>query len=119
MHCPRDKSSLRDKVVWKLIAKSCPDCNGIWIPYSELKTLYDEGLMAVPSQVYSKSEIIHEYDHWDSEINCIIDGNRMITYDIQNTHVDICPICKGLWLDDGEIKKYGRGKPIPIFLVTG
>lgn len=110
MHCPQDKSLLIDKDIWKLIGKACPKCKGIWIPYSELKTLYDNGLLAVPSQIYSEREVIHEYNHWQSNIHCPIDDKHMDTYKVQNAHIDICPTCKGLWLDEGELKKVWKGQ---------
>lgn len=34
----------------------------------------------------------------------------MHTYDYLNIHIDICHTCKGLWLDDGELKKLWKGE---------
>ena len=105
MKCPRDKHRLQAKGIWQIEGRSCPKCDGIWLSHSKVASLYDSGIMAVPSQVVLPEEIIHESHDRESDLYCPIDHSQMITYEYRDTHIDVCPACKGLWLEEVEMKK--------------
>jgi Zn-finger nucleic acid-binding protein len=109
MNCPHDNSKLQPRGIWEIEAKDCSVCHGIWLSYSEIRTLYEKGALSVPAQVYSKSKTFNNYKHWESNIHCPIDNTQMETYDLESLCIDICPDCKGLWLDHGEFEKLWTG----------
>ena len=93
----------------------CPQCGGIWFDADELrlaKDMKDENLKWL------------DVDLWDDEKKfkvskgkkiCPVD--RLPLYEVEygdsGIKVDVCNICKGIWLDKGEFKKiinYLKGK---------
>ncbi len=110
MNCPRDNNKLQTRQIWEIEGNDCPMCHGIWLSYPEIKTLYVKGALSVPAQVYSKEEAICNYKHWESNIHCPVDNKQMETYDLESLQIDICPDCKGLWLDYGEFEKLWLGR---------
>lgn len=109
MKCPRDDNNLQPRGIWEIECNDCPKCHGIWLSYPEIKTLYERGALAVPAQVYSRNEATCKYNKSESNIHCPIDDSQMETYDLESLQIDICPECKGLWLDEGEVEKLWMG----------
>ena len=118
MKCPRDNNHLQPWGIWEIQCKGCPNCRGMWFSYPEVKILYEKRALAVPAQVYSRNEAIYKYKHWESNIRCPIDNRQMETYDLESLQIDICPECKGLWLDDGEVEKLWIGMTTKQSLVV-
>ncbi len=112
MKCPLDHSEFQPRRIWEVEGEGCPQCRGIWLSHLEIIKLYEKGALSVPPQVYSKKEEIYKYKHWEANIHCPNDNSKLETYDLESLQIDICPKCKGLWLDDGEIEKLWTGMTI-------
>lgn len=79
----------------------CPGCRGIWFDESELATL----LQATPSELKPLERGRADPDTDRQKARCPRDGRVLIR--VRSTRnarlaVDVCPECRGLWLDGGE-----------------
>ena len=107
MKCPHDQTLLKRKQIkrTKLDGYFCSKCGGMWIPYKTVSTLFKNSYLKVPSEVYSNLEPIVKSEKWITEIECPEDGSLFNTYLYMNIQIDICNVCKGLWLDKSELEK--------------
>jgi hypothetical protein len=44
-------------------------------------------------------------DRNDQAMSCPVDGAMLVMSDRQGIEIDYCPICRGVWLDRGELDK--------------
>ncbi len=86
---------------------SCSGCKGYWFEKDELRKAKDE-----------KEETLNwmDVDLWENEDSFRITKNKLIcpdcglplfevNYGDSNIKVDVCNMCEGIWLDEGEFKK--------------
>jgi Zn-finger nucleic acid-binding protein len=79
----------------------CPGCRGIWFDESELATL----LQASPGELKPLARGRPDPETDRKRGKCPRDGRALLRVrSTRNTHlvVDVCPECRGLWLDGGE-----------------
>lgn len=102
LSCPRDKVTMRQKVVGGAHLDECAKCKGQFFDSGEMFSAF--GIKADPS-------------YWDrpetggsvkpSTLACSRCGSIMLGQDVayEGTHVEIdrCGNCGGVWLDKGEI----------------
>jgi len=106
---------LERALLYNMEVDYCPQCGGIWFDEDELrlaKDMKDENLKWL------------DVDLWDDEKKFKVSKGRKICpvdrlplYEVEygdsGIKVDVCSICKGIWLDKGEFKKiinYLKGK---------
>lgn len=108
MNCPNCKKELLDKAIFYGVEVDyCPKCLGIWFEDEELRWAKDE-----------KDKKLNwlDIDLWKNTKKFAISrGGRAcpvcrmplyeIEYDKSQTKVDLCNLCKGIWLDRGEFRK--------------
>lgn len=41
----------------------------------------------------------------EKEMNCPIDNTPLVMSERQSIEIDYCPLCRGVWLDRGELDK--------------
>lgn len=107
--CPRDRQILATNEVGGYRYYSCEHCKGFWIPGTSLhRALSTKGvteLGSVPS--CGKGEIRCP--------NCLTDCDSIL---IEVCRLDLCPNCRGVWLDSGEVRQlrrlFSEGSPVVI-----
>ncbi|MCK4901877.1 MAG: zf-TFIIB domain-containing protein [Thermoplasmatales archaeon] len=84
-----------------IIIDICPKCNGIWLDKGELnKILKDRQLSDyLTKHIGTKSR---------SPMVCPRCGNTMDIEKAEDLEVDVCLLCGGVWLDEGELEDLKR-----------
>ena len=107
MLCPNCKKELDQAILYNVEINHCHKCRGVWFEDEELRWAKDEK---------DKNLNWLDIDLWrDSKKFKISRGNRLcpecrmplyeVEYDKSKVKVDLCNLCKGIWLDRGEFKK--------------
>jgi Zn-finger nucleic acid-binding protein len=107
MICPTCKKHLDQAIVSGVEVDYCPKCLGLWFEEEELRIAKD----------YKDRDLRWlDIDLWrDGEKFKISPGQKLCPadrlplyetrYGDSDIKVDVCNICKGIWLDRGEFKK--------------
>ncbi len=106
LKCPKCKKSLLSRFFHNIEVDYCPTCLGLWFEEDELRLVKDE-----------KDRELRwlDIDLWEEETEFRISSGiricpscRIPLYEVRyagsNVIVDICNLCKGIWLDRGEFK---------------
>jgi len=107
MKCPDCKIELEKAIFYNVEVDYCKKCLGIWFEEEELRWAKDEK---------DKNLNWLDIDLWkDKKKFEISRGGRLcpvcrmplyeVEYNGSKTRVDLCNLCKGVWLDRGEFKK--------------
>ncbi|MBI2049928.1 MAG: zf-TFIIB domain-containing protein [Candidatus Staskawiczbacteria bacterium] len=107
MECPNNHGELEKALFNNVEVDYCPICLGIWFEQDELREAKDE-----------KDKQLNwlDVDLWRDKGSFQISKTRKIcpsckmllyevSYDDSKTKVDLCNLCKGIWLDRGEFKQ--------------
>ncbi|MCP5523610.1 MAG: zf-TFIIB domain-containing protein [Verrucomicrobiales bacterium] len=103
MRCP--KCNTRELVATRvrgIEVDQCPACHGIWFDESELAAL----LQAEPSELKPLTRGRTDPGSDQQKGACPRDGRLLMrVHSTRNPRlvVDVCPGCRGLWLDGGEL----------------
>ena len=83
----------------------CPACKGIWLDAKELSSLDDNFFVNLEEITYEK--VVPSGG--DAQLKCNrcdnIPMNKVQPSEFKDVVLDICPSCKGFWLDKGELEK--------------
>ncbi len=104
--CPKCKIFLLSILLHNTEVDYCPKCLGIWFEEDELRLAKDEK---------DKDLEWLDIDLWEDESKLkVVRGIRMcpscrvplyeIRYGDSNIIVDVCRLCRGVWLDRGEFR---------------
>lgn len=107
MVCPSCKKKLEKIILHNVEVDYCPKCLGFWFEKDELRWAKDEK---------DKNLIWMDIDLWEDKTKFKISpGQKLcpccrlplyeVNYGDSKIRVDICNICRGVWLDRGEFKK--------------
>ncbi|MGA2285285.1 MAG: zf-TFIIB domain-containing protein [Dehalococcoidia bacterium] len=98
MLCPRCSAELKTEAYKGITVDRCPDCQGLWLDYTDLDKLEDVAL----DEDEEKGTLI--YDPRPSDISCPRCGGPMETFDYRawDLQLDLCKKQDGFWLDRGE-----------------
>ncbi len=108
MKCPiHKKAELKQAIFHDNEVDYCPTCLGIW---------FDQGEFRIAKDSKDKNLDWIDVDLWESKTKFEISKDQKscpscevpmyeISYGDSDVKVDICNLCKGLWLDRGEFKK--------------
>jgi Zn-finger nucleic acid-binding protein len=107
MVCPICKTDLEEAILCNVGVNFCPRCLGVWFEEEELRWAKDEK---------DKNLNWLDIDLWkDSKKFKISSGQRLcpncrlplyeVYYGDSGVIVDLCNLCRGIWLDRGEFKK--------------
>jgi Zn-finger nucleic acid-binding protein len=105
--CPSCKIPLENAIFYKLEVDYCPKCLGLWFEEDELRQAKDEA---------DRELTWLDCDLWKEINKFVISRDKKICpscrfplyevgYGKSKIGVDVCNICKGIWLDRGEFKK--------------
>ncbi len=107
MKCPLCKKSLEEAIFYGVEIDYCPKCLGLWFEEEELRWAKDER---------DKDLNWVDIDLWEKETSFKISPSQKfcpscrfslytVTYGDSKIKVDLCNLCRGIWLDRGEFKK--------------
>ena len=107
MTCPIDKNQFKKALLAETEVDYCPKCLGLWFEEDELRQAKD---------VKDRNLRWLDIDLWkDGEKFKISPGQKLCpscrlplyeaNYGSSDIRVDVCNICRGVWLDRGEFKK--------------
>ncbi len=105
--CPKCEEKMKETPFEGVKVDNCSSCKGYWFEKDELRKAKDE-----------KEKTINwmDIDLWDNEEKFRISKNKTlcpecglplyeVNYGDSNIKVDVCNMCEGTWLDEGEFKK--------------
>jgi len=105
MKCPRDDTVLTYRDDGKAAHNACPACGGA--------LLDEEGVLeAVGRQrrtVGATLDAAQVEKLPEGTASCPRDGATMRIFAFREVELDICPECRSIWLDPGELEKIRRG----------
>ncbi|KKU86343.1 MAG: hypothetical protein A2667_00115 [Candidatus Wildermuthbacteria bacterium RIFCSPHIGHO2_01_FULL_47_27] len=108
MFCPFCKKIELEKAIFNNVEVDyCPSCLGVWFEEEELrwaKDARDENLKWLDMDLWEK-----EKDFKISRGQKLCPDCRLPLYEVvygeSQVKVDLCSICRGVWLDKGEFQK--------------
>lgn len=76
----------------------CPKCKGVWLDKGELQKLLKDRKLSnfLTKHIGTKSK---------SPMVCPRCGNTMDIESVEDIDVDVCLLCGGVWLDEGELEE--------------
>lgn len=101
--CPVCHKPLREQLQYGQLVDRCDNCNGVFYDRYELGDivrlvrLYNENAIDEPD-----IDTVHTEEH-HRILPCPKDGTGMDKKRIGHVDVDMCGLCRGVWLDAGEI----------------
>ena len=101
--CPRCNIEMQLLNVRDIELDVCPKCMGIWFDTKEL----DKVLGASSSF----EEMAYLSKPLGENIDCPVCGEKMEYSTIENTTIDFCRKCEGVWLDAGELTELAGHMP--------
>lgn len=107
MYCPSCKKDLKKAIFYGVEVDYCPNCLGIFFEEEELRWAKDEK---------DKNLNWVDIDLWEDLKKLSISREQRlcpscrlplyeVNYNDSKIIVDICNVCRGIWLDRGEFKK--------------
>ena len=125
MECPVCKKELEKAIFFNVEVDYCPKCLGIWFEEEELRLAKDEkdknlNWLDIDLWKYKKKfEIsrggrlcpvcrmpLYGVKYGDSKIHPVKSAKGSASKkQFNGVKVDVCNLCKGIWLDRGEFKK--------------
>jgi len=115
--CPACNNALTEKENLNVKIYFCNDCNGFFIPQSQMKTL----LEVIPGEewpeIFQERPVLeHTFDRSKELRKCPFCLENMDNTQFQYSSgiwIDYCPVSHGIWLDGGELyilKNYGTSQ---------
>ncbi len=101
--CPACNAPLESRRLHGQEVDRCGACRGVYFDAGELEAVI--GLVREFQEVQlDEPEIESARDREPARtLVCPADGEAMDKYEIGGEVVDRCPLCSGIWLDDGEV----------------
>ena len=101
--CPNCSTNLCEIKFHGEIVDKCPTCHGIFFDKGELESI--SSIVEIFQNCNLDENDIDTISEYEKKrhLLCPDDMNEMYNREIAGITVDICPVCKGIWLDDGEI----------------
>jgi len=98
MRCPRDGAetvATQGTGRGRFDLDVCPTCQGVW---------FDRGEITKASKDPEVERLILQYAAGASTLSCPRDGHAMARRPVGEASLDVCPGCKGVWMDAGEME---------------
>ncbi len=114
MKCPKDKNELIKELYEDCVeVDKCPTCQGIWLDEGELEIIEETIKNDYSGQLKKRPDYINEAfnmarSRLEKEYTCPICDRTLNKREYgycSQVIIDVCPSCRGIWLDDKEIQK--------------
>ena len=107
MNCPRDKIPMAVLEIGEVKIDQCPQCGGMWFDQGEFeaaKEQVDPDLNWLDFDIWKHKDQFQVSEH---PLTCPQDDSPMVAvaYDDTGVEIDVCPACRGVWLEQGEFAK--------------
>ena len=101
MNCPRDHHELTDRLFEDFPVHKCLACFGFWVPKNVIIWLaraenFNSLVQLFQADVFKLSSLPQ------GTLACPADGTLMHLNSVRGVEMDICPACRGIWMDRGE-----------------
>ncbi len=113
MKCPDDGNLLNKRIYESVIEiDECPECQGIWLDAGELERIqetiendYSDELKKIPEYIAGAYNMAMAREEGERECqNCNRPMEKREYGFCSQITIDVCPYCRGIWLDKGEIQ---------------
>jgi len=114
MKCPKDENELIKELYEDCVeVDKCPKCQGIWLDEGELEIIEETIKNDYSDELKKQPDYINEAFNMarslaEEEYTCPICNNALNKREYgycSQIIIDVCPSCRGMWLDDKEIQK--------------
>lgn len=107
MKCPKCEEQLKEVPFQGVKVDSCSSCKGYWFEKDELRKAKDEKEESLNWMDIDLWENDEKFRITKDEILCPDCGMPLyeVNYGDSNIKVDVCNVCEGMWLDEGEFRK--------------
>ena len=101
--CPSCTIELKEVQYHKQIVDMCPTCGGAFFDAGELETIIQ--IVDIFRNIRLLEEEIDTVSTYEKEriLYCPECSKEMNPKEIAGEIIDVCPNCRGIWLDKGEI----------------
>ena len=101
--CPSCTIELKEVQYHKQIVDMCPTCGGAFFDAGELETIIQ--IVDIFRNIRLLEEEIDTVSAYEKEriLYCPECSKEMNPKEIAGEIIDVCPNCRGIWLDKGEI----------------
>lgn len=100
--CPSCNNDLVEEEFHKTMIDRCPHCRGIFFDAGELESILE--IVDLFNSIALKEDDLHPSEaELRRQLCCPVDGESFEKHEIGGQIIDICPECRGIWLDDGEL----------------
>lgn len=101
MNCPRDGSELEYQGFWKYPRHVCARCRGVFVAERDVT----ESAGHRSGRPFADAAGVKLDNLEESAIRCPADATTLRVARYHDAEVDVCPQCKAVWLDSGELEK--------------
>lgn len=107
--CARDGSTLKNTLFRGIAVGRCPDCMGVWVDGKELTNLVSKlSNEANPGNANHAS--LGQAKPGALACPQCAGGVAMMAVMRQGAEIDVCPQCRSVWMDKGEIDRAFPGR---------
>ena len=107
--CARDGSPLKNTLFRGVAVGRCPDCMGVWVDGKELATLVGKLSNEANPQAATHATLGQTKPGALACPQCA-GGVHMMAVTRQGAEIDVCPQCRSVWMDKGEIDRAFPGR---------
>jgi len=100
LSCPACDTTLLEQAYHNVVLDECPACHGVWMDKGELETVCSTH---PPKRLLEKRPPTKLPLRPEGTRPCPICSEIMTGTLVKGVHLDLCPVCEGLWLDQGEL----------------
>ena len=101
MKCPRDDHELTHRLFEDFPVHKCLACFGFWVPKDVI-------IWLAKAEKFNSLVELFQADEFELSslpqgmLACPVDSTLMHVNSVRGVEMDICPSCRGIWLDRGE-----------------
>ena len=101
--CPSCDTDLTEEEFHHTMVDRCEECGGIYFDAGELESILKIVELYTGTKLKEPDIDTLENVEQDRKLRCPADGAIFEKHEIGGQIIDICPECRGIWLDAGEL----------------
>lgn len=103
--CPQQRMDVLTDSSTGLTLDTCPNCLGVWFDAAELAEFYKSPQLIKRLTPAGGGSLHHTYELSARARACPRCRKAMDRPLVGGISVDVCRACRGIWFDDGELRK--------------
>jgi len=109
VNCPSCESSLIENEIQTYTVFSCDNCNGIWVPGSQIKRILRE--QSMPPSMNAIPVLSEGGDEYETKRLCSKHRDiKLKAHSVRGVEIDICNECNGVFFDKNEFEEVFRSQ---------